>query len=471
MKNVLAIVCGIVCGLLAAGVAQSAQLTFTPRISMTEEYNDNIDLTRTNKMSDWITTVSPGGTLEWLGQVAGLRVSYDPAYSWYADHDQFNSWSHRASGAVWYDYSRATRFSANNYFVYTKDPLSQDLAQGSLPGTTTTTGTTTGSGAFTGVTTPGQTGPILIQGNDKSRGNSTYYTNYANARMDHQFGPENKAYAQMGYGLAKYDDPTQDDGQWFTPAAGMSYWFSTWNGVDLDVAYTRGLYESNNTSNFNNYDGRLRYNHRISQLTGLYGEYHQIYRQWDDPTDTFTTAGQLQQDYLVYAPSVGVFHQFDPTLTASVGVGYFYQQVKNGSDQKGPFFQSDVNKFWDFERWSVRLRTASGIDSQDFSGDQQGFERYVLAEGVARYFFTRDFFGDTGLRFRFSDFLNSENNEKDFRYTFDVGLGYQMTRWATVRVGYAFNKLDAMNSTDDYEQNRYYVTLTLSPDQPWRLFD
>ncbi len=53
----------------------------------------------------------------------------------------------------------------------------------------------------------------------------------------------------------------------------------------------------------------------------------------------------------------------------------------------------------------------------------------------------------------------------------DVGLGYAITRWATVRVAYAFNKLDAINSTDDYEQNRGYVTLTLSPDQPWRIFD
>ena len=468
MKKWLAwVASSIVIGMVVVGAAHSAQLTFTPRASITEAYNDNIDLDRTNKMSDWITTVSPGGTLEWLGQVAGLRLSYDPSYSFYADHDEYNSWSHRASGSVWYDYSRSTRFSISNYFVYTKDPLSEDINQGSSPGTTTVSG---GGGGFSGVT-PGPSGPTLIQGNDRARNRDRYYTNTANGRMDHQFGPENKAYAQMAYGVSKYDDPTESDGQWFTPSAGLSYWFSTWNGIDADLSYTRGLYEGDNESNFDNYDGRARFNHRISRVTGVYGEYHQIYRKWDDPSDTYTDGGQLQQDYLVYAPSVGVFHEFDPTLRASVGVGYFYQQVKNGDDQKGPFLQSDINKLWDFQRWSVQLRASSGIDSQDFSGDQQGFERYVQAESIGRYNFTREFFGDLALRYRYSDYMNSEDDEKDFRYTLDVGLGYTVTRWATVRVGYTFNKLDAINSTEDYVQNVGYVTLSLSPDQPWRIFD
>jgi hypothetical protein len=41
----------------------------------------------------------------------------------------------------------------------------------------------------------------------------------------------------------------------------------------------------------------------------------------------------------------------------------------------------------------------------------------------------------------------------------------------TLRLAYAFNKLDAINSTDDYEQNRVYATITLQPDQPWKLWD
>jgi hypothetical protein len=442
---------------LVAATAAHAQFTFTPRVSVTEEYNDNINLDRKNKMDDWITTVSPGATLEWYGQAAGMRLSYDPSYSFYADHDEYDGWSHNASGTVWYNFSRATRLEVSNYFIYTKDPLSDD---------------TYDSGDN-----------LVVQGNNRSRGqNNKYYTDQASARLSHQFGPENTAYAQMAGGFTKYDDPgnsntngntndiVNEDGQWFTPSAGLTYWFSHNNGIETDFSYTRGLYEDDGQSDFNNYDGRLRFNHRLTQQTGVFAQYRQIYRTWDDPSDT-TTNGQVEQDYFVYAPSVGVFHQFDPTLTASFGVGYFYQQVKDGNDESGPFISSELNKLWDFQRWSIRLRTASGIDSQDFTGDQQGLERFALVDVVPRYNFTRDFYGDLRLGVRYSDYLNSEDNEKDYRYTAEVGLGYAITRWAAVRVAYAFNKLDAINSTDDYEQNRAFVTLTLSPDQPWRIFD
>jgi len=41
----------------------------------------------------------------------------------------------------------------------------------------------------------------------------------------------------------------------------------------------------------------------------------------------------------------------------------------------------------------------------------------------------------------------------------------------TVRLAYAFNKLDNINGQDDYEQNRVFATITLQPDVPWRIWD
>jgi predicted porin len=196
----------------------------------------------------------------------------------------------------------------------------------------------------------------------------------------------------------------------------------------------------------------------------------QIFRDFDEE-GAVSSGGDEENNYWVYAPSAGVFYQFDPTLTSSLGVGYFYQQIEDADDEQGPFINADINKLWDFQRWSIRARGSSGLDSQDFSGDTQGFERYAQTELIGRYNFTRDFFGDLGLRYRYSDFINSEDDEVDHRYSVDVGLGYSVTRWMTLRLAYAFEKLDAINSTDDYEQNRAYVTVTLQPDQPWRLWD
>lgn len=430
---------------LAAGSASAAQLLFTPRATVTEEYNDNIDLDRKDKKDDFITTVTVGGTIELLGQVSGLRVTYEPGYSFYADYDEYNSWRHDLTGSVWHDFSRQTRLELTETFFYTKDPLADDDVEDSR-------------------------GNIIARGNDRRRERDTYYRNYATARMRHQFGAEDSVYAQFAHGLVKYDDPAEEDSQELSPSAGLTYWFTQWTGMELEGIYTRGLYDEEDSSDFSNYRGRVRLIRRISQQFGVYGQYMHIYRDWDEE-GTLSASGEIENNYSVYAPSAGLTYRFDRDLSASLGAGWFYQQIENDQDEQGPFVSADINKLWDYQRWNIRARASSGIDSEDFTNDSQGFERFAQVELIGRYNFTRDFFGDASLSYRYSDYLNSEEDEVDHRYTADVGLGYSLTRWMTLRLAYQFNKLDAINSTDDYEQNRVYATITLQPDQPWRLWD
>jgi hypothetical protein len=444
MKTLVALVASVIV-MVFAGVdlVSAAQLLFTPRATVTEEYNDNIGLDRRNKKDDFITTVNVGGTLELLGQASGMRVSYDPGYSFYADNDEFDGWEHNLLGTVWHDFSRQTRLELTNYFLYTKDPLADDDVEDDR-------------------------GNIIVRGIDQDRRNrDTYWRNNATVRLRHQFGPENSTYAQFRHGIVKYDDPADVDSQELTPSAGVTYWFSTWTGMELDGIYTRGIYDEDTSSDFNNYTGRLRLNQRISQRFGVYGQYQHIYRDFDDSDIGIGD----DQDYMVYAPSAGLFYQFDPTLTASLGAGWFYQQIENDKDEQGPFLSADINKLWDYQRWNIRTRATSGIGSEDFSDETRGFERYAQAEVIGLYNFTRDFFGDCSLRYRYSDFINSDEDEVDHRYTADAGLGYRITRWMTLRLAYQFNKLDNINGPDDYEQHRVYATVTLQPDQPYRLWD
>ena len=417
----------------------AAQVSFTPRVSVTEEYNDNVDLDRKGKKDDFITTVSPGATLEVLGPLSGIRLSYDPSYSFYADHDEFDSWRHNAFGFIWHNFSRETRIDLADSFLYSKDPLdARDVED--------------------------ERGNIIARGDDRLRRRSTFYRNVALGRLSHTFGRENSAFLQMRHGLYKYDDEAREDSQEFTPSAGFSYWFSAWTGIEAEAAYTRGLYDEDLTSDFNNYSGRLRLNQRVSQRFGLYGQYYQIYRDYDDSR----IRPEVDPDYMVYAPSAGLFYQFDPQTTASFGLGWFYQQIQNGEDEQGPYLAADVNRLWSYGRSTLRTRASSGIDSTDFSSDARGFERYGQIELIGRHDFTREFFGDASLRYRYSDYINSDDDVVDHRYTAEAGLGYRVTRWMTLRLAYQFNKLDSENTTDDYEQHRVYATITLQPEQPWR---
>jgi hypothetical protein len=440
--------------------ASAAQLLFTPRATVTEKYSDNIYLTNKDKEDDFITTPTIGFTVEVPGQTTGVSLSYDGGYNFYAKNDENDGWQHTALGSFWHNFTRDTRLDISNSFLYTKDPLSnRDVVN--------------------------QQGNVAAPGDYSSRQRlNTYYRDYSTARLTHQFGPENSVYGQFVYGFLKNNSDQYQDSQEISPSVGMTYWWSTWTGIELEGNYLRGLYSggqdaTNNQDgtaedDFNQVSGRVRLNHRLTPTFGIFEQYRQIYRNYDgnQAGQTQNDDGQLNQDYLVYAPSIGVFYQFDPTLTASLGVGYFYQQVQNGKDQQGPFPTAEINKLWDYQRWNVRARGAAGINSQDFSAENEGFTRYAQIDLLGRYNFTRQFFGDAGITYRYSDYINSENDQVDHFLNPNVGLGYNIFRWMTLRLSYTYNKLVATNSsTDDYEENSVLFTVTLQPDQPWRVWD
>jgi hypothetical protein len=445
----------------AENAAMAAQFLFTPRATVTERFSDNIYLTKNDKEDDFITTPTVGFTLELPGQGTGFLLAYDGGYSFYAKNDENDGWQHNALANFWHNFTRETRLDVNNAFLYTKDPLgNRDVVN--------------------------QQGNVVAPGDYSAReGLNTYYRNYSTARLTHQFGPENSTYAQFIYGFLKNDSDQYQDSQEISPSVGMTYWWSTFAGIELEGAYLRGLYsggqaaannqDGTDQDDFNEVSGRVRLNHRLSPSYGFFEQYRQIYRNYDGNQAGQTqqgTDGQQNQDYMVYAPSVGVFYQFDPTLTASLGVGYYYQQVQNGKDQQGPFPTAEINKLWDYQRWSIRTRGSAGIGSDDFSAQNEGFERYAQADITGRYNFTRQFYGEASFLYRYSDYINNADGEVDHYISPRIGLGYEVFRWMNVNLSYSYNKLIATNSSvSDYEENSVLLTVTLQPDQPWRLWD
>ena len=442
--------------------ALAAELNFTPRATVTEKFSDNIYLTNNDKKDDFITTPTVGFTAELPGQSTGLSLSYDGGYNFYAENDENDGWQHNALANFWHNFTRETRLDFNNAFLYTKDPSgNRDVVN--------------------------QQGNVVAPGDYTAReGLNTYYRDYSTTRLTHQFGPENSTYAQFIYGFLKNNSDQYQDSQEISPSVGMTYWFSTWTGIELEGAYLRGLYsdgqgatnnqggteEDDFEDDFNEVSGRVRLNQRLSQNFGIFEQYRQIYRNYDGNQAGQTQAdtdGQQNLDYLVYAPSVGVFYQFDPTLTASLGVGYYYQQVQHGKDQQGPFPTAEINKLWDYQRWSVRTRGTAGIGSDDFSAQNEGFTRYAQTDIIGRYNFTRQFYGEASILYRYSDYINSADDQVDHFISPRIGLGYEVFRWMNVNLSYSYNKLVATNSNDDdYEENSVLLTVTLQPDQPWR---
>jgi long-subunit fatty acid transport protein len=156
-----------------------------------------------------------------------------------------------------------------------------------------------------------------------------------------------------------------------------------------------------------------------------------------------------------------------------LGLGYYWQEFNNDKNQEDPFINGEVSKTWNFQRGFINLLGLSGITQNDFGAQDIGFEQFAAIEGSANYNFTRKIVGDIGAYYRYgTQPPQTDNTDDDLdtnRYQFSAGIGYEPTRWMTVRLGYEFNKYNSSGrDEDDYTENRGLLTITLVPDQPWR---
>ena len=150
-----------------ASFAFAVRWTFQPRMSATQEYTDNVFLSEDNEEDDWITTVSAGFRAEALAKNSELRVSYDPAYTFYNEFDENDGWRHKANLRGFSNLSKRLRFDIRNNFLRTQDPLDYEEILVL------------------------RDEDVVEEGDPSIRtGINTFYRNIARSRLTHQFGKE-----------------------------------------------------------------------------------------------------------------------------------------------------------------------------------------------------------------------------------------------------------------------------------------
>ena len=428
-------------------IAFAAQLIFTPRASVEEEYTDNVFLTHNHTEDDFITTLSAGFTAELLGRTSGLELSFDPGYAFYQDFTDNNTWRLPATFRAWSTPSRSTRFEFTDDFIRTEDPVARDriTAEG---GRVEETGDTT-----------------------VRRNREPYYRNRARLDASYQFGREDRVYAGFLYGLLRNDDHQVEDNDEYRPSVGVDYWFSQKFGSQFFGEYTRGEFSrranfvGDTTGDFDNYLGTLRFLGRMTRHFSLFVQYDQVFRHFTSGADS---------DYIVYAPSAGFSYDISEDMYLRLGLGYYWQEFKNDKNQEDPFLNGEISKTWNFQRGSINLIGLSGITQNDFGAQNIGFEQFAAIQGSANYNFTRQIFADMGAYYRYahSPAQTDEDDVDDLdthRFQARVGISYVPIRWLNIRLGYEFNKYNSSDGNlDDTNENRALLTITLQPDQLWR---
>ena len=428
------ILVAIVSVLVFAQVAFSAQVNFQPRATAKTTYTDNVFRTKNNTESDYITDAGVGGTLEILGKSSGMRLSADPAYVTYLDDSRDDTWRLPATLDIWSQFAKRSRFRIFNRFLRSEDQEDNRAVVREEDGRVEAPGDTT-----------------------VRRGRGVYYTNYATARIDHQFGKDDSVYAQFLHSLRRDNDRDGNDNDRFAPSAGLVYWFGPKWGTTVDAVYTDARFD--NSEDYKDIAGIFQLNRRFTRHFQIFGRYGYANRDNDDNVD----------DYQVHAPSVGFDYAVAPDARISLGGGYFYQDIDDGDSEQGFFVNGDAYKIWSGPRWNARMLGSAGLDRNDFGNERLGFEWFAGIGANATYNFTRHFFGNVNGRYRYSDFINE--NRKDNRFSAGAGLGWRPLTWMTLSLNYSFYKLDSSgsNSIREYDENRAWFSVTLSPDKPWRL--
>ena len=425
---ILIAVCSLI---MVASSTFGYQATITPRIRVAEEYTDNLFLTYPNKDHDYITLISPGLTAEIVGKGIGAGISYDPSYAAYANFNEKDVWRHTLNFSGWAELAKNTRLDISDSFYLTDDPDPY--------------------GDVAIIRTEDPTAPI---DSTIRTSRQTYYTNTARASLIYNFGISDSIRFEYNHYILENDDPNIEDSESHSPAIDFTYWFSPKWGLATNGSYSRAEFEISDDRDLwygevslmkrftGNFQGYLRYSH-----TGV------NYR------------GETEDDQ-TYNPSIGIMYAIAEDISLTVDIGYFNNNYEFRDDQSG--FTLDGRLIKMFRRGSINLSTLGGYDYALFGAENLGFTQFYEVAGSGTYPFTQRISGNVFGSYRNNNYIDSFPDREDLVTGGGLGLTFQPLMWMSIDLRYTYRSVDSTVDTNDYEENRGLIGITLFPSTPFR---
>jgi hypothetical protein len=427
MKTILlSLITGIIfC--LNFSTAMAANVDFIPRISISETYTDNLNLDNSDEKEDFISTISPGFTLNIDARSRGIRLSYDTGYSFYNDYNEYNGWRHSANLAGWAYSSKRTRLEITDRFLYTEDPNDDE-----------------------------------DEDNTIRTDRQIYYRNTAGVSLTHQFGEADSIALAYNYSILENDDDTEEDNSRYTPSANLTFWLvpRLWS-LDTGVSYTRAEFTGSSqvedlSDDFDQWTGSIRLTRVVNRDLSVFTTYKHTWLDYEGD----------EIDYQIYDPSLGLAYTWGKDARLSLSVGYYVQDKEAGDDESGLTLNGDIGKTWRSKRSSINLSGASGYEQSYYGAENLGFDIFYSAKVSATYELSRHFSGDAYASYRRDEYSETDDDRKDNTTRTGIGLSAQLTRWLSSRLGYAYKTVDSDEAEDEYTENRVILTFTLAPSSP-----
>jgi hypothetical protein len=393
---------------------------FTPGIAAGLTYDDNINLSSTNPISDYITTVSPSILLNILSEKNNLNLSYVPTFVWYGQQEERDIIRHAASMAFGSDLKQHLRFDLADTYLRSDDPIAD----------------------------PGD-----LAGDRDTR--NLYQRNAFNTGLTYNFGRENMLGVGYRNNLVENEDVTLDDSRSQDPYANLTYWFGIKDGFELGYEFTDADFSRDDeliaSDNFKGNTATLRYIRRFNPHTSGFLGYIFTDRNFKG----------LTEDYKVNEILVGFDHAFTRDMSLSLSGGYFIWKRQVSKDEDDYTYSAVFTKT--FDRGSFSIGGDGGWDEDFLVRARRGFIRYWSANTGVQYQLLEKLNGSAGIVYRREK--DQDNQEREIRRG-TIGLGWAFLQWLTLSLDYVYADRDDDIDTLDYTNNR--ITLRLAAGKLYR---
>jgi hypothetical protein len=391
---------------------------FHPYITVSEEYNDNILLTKTNKVDDFITTVNAGLKFSALSEKTyGMDLDFAGGFVFYARHHNFDYFNPSGSLNAWYAIAPGLTFRVRDYLIRADAAREQVYTANALPN------------------------QYLLS---TQRGtHAIYIRNVVEPSVEYQFAKEGLISVLYRNNIYRNQNPLYEDSMENTINPKLTYQFDIKNGVSLDYYLTSGTYQRSPDQLAQGVTPR--YTYRFNPRTSIFGEYH---FGWQD----FKSPGV---DYYVHNPSLGIQYQFSPTLSGTAQVGYFWEIPEQGSKTTGPSFNLSLIK--SAKRTTYTLSFQGGYTEDYFTAQNLGFTRYYRTYGtITHQLMEKLSVGATGSLER----TTHSSGQKDWIWGISGNASYQLLRWLSLSLQLAHTEDHSNISNLEYSQYRGIFTAT-----------
>lgn len=387
---------------------------FTPSISISELYDDNIYIANAYQTSDWITTISPGIKLNFVSENNNLFFNYSPSVVRYKNENQNNTIRHSGSLAFNENLTNHLTFNLADTLARSEDPIEQ--TQG-------------------------------IYGLRRTR--RAYIRNSSTAGAKYLFGPENILNLNVNYSILNNKDITLEDNTDLNPSADLTYWFNVNNGIDLNYQYTQVKYSrTDETVTSDNYSGNtagLKYLYRFSSHTTVFLGYILNTRKFERQVN----------NYDVHDGSMGLTHSFSNETALSLSGGYFKLKNEAGHDDNGYSY----NLAWTekFNGGSITLNGSGGWREGYLEAERQGLSKYRSVNTSIDYQVLEKLNNHLSISYIHE---KDEMNNKYTVYSGNYGWSFSFLRWYQLAVDYFRSTRKDVIKLNNYNDNRFMLTLT-----------